>query len=220
MRRPYSIGALGRVGLAATVLNAAILLTIGAAGVSADPRDKERWNQKYSEETYRFGKDPIPFLVEQVARLPKGRVLDVAMGEGRNGVFLAAQGFRVIGIDISERGLEKAKALAAERGATIETKVVDLEEAQFEQGGYDVVLCTYYFDRSLMPRLKEALRSGGMIVMETYTMDHLRYRPDFRKDYLLKTNELLDLLRDFTILHYQVRDTGDAAFASILAQKP
>jgi hypothetical protein len=98
--------------------------------------------------------------------------------------------------------------------------VADLEEVEFEQGTYDVVLCTYYLDRSLIPKMKAAVRSGGVVVMETYTLDYQRYRPEFRKDYLLNTNELLHLFRDFTILRYQMQDTGQAAFASIIAQKP
>ena len=197
-----------------------VLVATATTGALGDPRDKQRWNEKYSEEVYRFGKDPIPFLVDQVDRLPKGKVLDVAMGEGRNGVFLATKGFQVTGIDISERGLQKAQALAAERGTMIETRVADLEEVELESGAYDVVLCTYYLDRSLIPKMKAAVRSGGMVVMETYTLDYQRYRPEFRKDYLLKTNELLDLFRDFTIIHYQLQDTGQAVFASIIAQKP
>lgn len=212
----------GRIGWRALVMAvcSGVLLATSTTGALADPRDKQRWNEKYSEEVYRFGKDPIPFLVDQVDRLPKGKVLDVAMGEGRNGVFLAAKGFQVTGIDISERGLQKAKALASERGVTIETRVADLEEIELEQDAYDVVLCTYYLDRNLIPKMKAAVRSGGMVVMETYTLDYQRYRPEFSKDYLLKTNELLDLFRDFTIIRYQMQDTGQAAFASIIAQKP
>jgi len=212
----------GRIGRQAfmTGIYSVVLVATAVTGALADPRDKQRWNEKYSDEAYRFGKDPIPFLVDQIDRLPKGKVLDVAMGEGRNGVFLATKGFQVTGIDISERGLQKAKALAAERGTTIETRVADLEEVEFEQGTYDVVLCTYYLDRRLIPKMKAAVRSGGVVVMETYTLDYQRYRPEFRKDYLLNTNELLDLFRDFTIIRYQMQDTGQAAFASIIAQKP
>ena len=67
------------------------------ARVEAAETDKERWNEKYSGDTYRFGKDPIPYLVEQISRLSKGKALDLAMGEGRNGVFLATKGFQVTG---------------------------------------------------------------------------------------------------------------------------
>lgn len=196
-----------------------VLVSCTPAADSAES-DKERWNEKYSGETYRFGKDPIPYLVEQLHRLPKGKALDVAMGEGRNGVFLAARGFQVTGLDISEKGLEKAQALARAQGVTIETKVVDLDNAMLGTDAYDVVLCTYYLNRNLLPKMKQAVKPGGMVVVETYTMGHLKYRPQFRKEWLLEKNELLEWFKDFTILHYQVVDDGESAFAGIIAQRP
>lgn len=188
--------------------------------VEAAPKDKERWDEKYKGEAYIFGKDPIPFLVEHADLLPKGKALDLAMGEGRNGVFLATKGFRVTGLDISETGLQKAKNLAAEHGVSIDTRVVDLEQAQLEKNAYDVVLCTYYLQRDLFPKMKDALKPGGMILVETYTLDHQKYRPKFRTEWLLETNELLEQFKDFKIIRYQFEDTGQSAFASVIAQKP
>ena len=187
--------------------------------VDSAETDKERWNEKYSGDTYRFGKDPIPYLVEHLNRLPKGKALDLAMGEGRNGVFLATKGFQVTGLDISEKGLEKAQALAKAQGVMIETKVTDLDRASLGTNEYDVVLCTYYLDRGLFPKMKQAVKPGGMVVVETYTMDHLKYRPQFRKEWLLEKNELVEWFKDFTILDYQVVDNGESAFASIIGQK-
>ena len=61
--------------------------------VSAAEQDKIRWNEKYATEKYLFGQEAIPFLQDHVGLLPKGQVLDLAIGEGRNGIFLATQGF-------------------------------------------------------------------------------------------------------------------------------
>lgn len=199
---------------------ACVVLLLTPAAVSADSRDQERWDKKYQEDRYLFGKEPIPFLATHVQLLPKGRALDLAMGEGRNGVFLATHGFQVMGLDISMRGLEKAQQLAKDKGVSIETRVVDLENAELEREAYDVILCTYYLQHSLFSQMKQALKHGGMIVVETYTVDHLRYRPDFNRTYLIEQNELLELFRDFKIIRYQVDDTGQAAYASIIAQKP
>ncbi len=181
---------------------------------------EERWDNKYATETYLFGQEPIPFLKNHVHLLPKGTALDVAMGEGRNGVFLAAQGFQVTGVDISETGLKKAQALAAEYGVRITTVVADLDQYTIPPDTYDVILCTYYLQRNLFPQIAAGLKPGGMAVIETYTVDHLRYRPNFTKDFLLKRNELLDLLPGLRVLRYQEVDTGEAAFTSLLAQKP
>lgn len=199
----------------------AVFVTFAAGDASfADPKDKARWNEKYAAEEYIFGTQPIPFLVEHVDLLPRGKALDIAMGEGRNGVFLATKGFDVTGVDISERGLEKARRLAAERGAEITTRVVDLEAYELPRNAYDLVLCTYYLQRDLFPQMKAALKPGGVALVETYTLEHRAYRPQFPKAYLLRTNELLEHFRDFTILRYQFVDDGTAAYASILARKP
>ena len=72
-----------------------LLLFFPAHGIAHD-KDKSRWDSKYDTETYIFGTTPIPFLVETLDLLPKGKTLDIAMGEGRHGVFLAAKGFDVL----------------------------------------------------------------------------------------------------------------------------
>ena len=152
--------------------------------------------------------------------LPKGKVLDLAMGEGRNGVFLATQGFQVTGVDISERGLSKAKTLAADRGVPLTTVVADLESYAIPPNTYDVILCTYYLQRDLFPKIAKALKPEGVAIIETYTMDYRKYRPRFKKAYLLEPNELLELLPGLHVLRYQEVDNGEAAYASILAKKP
>lgn len=182
--------------------------------------DKERWNHKYEGETYLFGRDPIPFLKDHVGLLPKGTALDLAMGEGRNGVFLATKGFQVTGVDISEAGFKKAKALAAEKNVPLTTVVADLEQYTIPSNTFDLIICTYYLQRDLFPKIVAAVKPGGMVLIETYTVDHLQYRPKFNREFLLERNELLTLLPGLRVLRYQEVDTGEAAFASILAQKP
>jgi 2-polyprenyl-3-methyl-5-hydroxy-6-metoxy-1,4-benzoquinol methylase len=186
----------------------------------AAPKDQERWDRKYGTKEYIFGKAPIAFLKDNLHLLPKGHTLDIAMGEGRNGVFLATKGYQVTGIDISETGLNKAKALAKEQGVSIETQVVDLETYQLPANTYDVIICTYYLQRDLFPKMINGLKPGGMLVVETYTLDHLKYRPRFPRQFLLEPNELLQHFRELTVLRYQLEDDGQAAYASILATKP
>lgn len=199
-----------------SILSVMLLLT---AFADAKPRDKDRWDSKYDKEVYIYGKEPVPFLKENVGLLPKGKALDLAMGEGRNGVFLATQGFDVVGLDISEVGLEKAHRLAREKGTKIETRVVDLENHSLEKGAYDVVICMYYMQRDLFPQMKDALKPGGMAVVQTYNVDYLKYA-GFPRKYLLDTNELLELFKGFKIIRYESYDDGKEAYSSIIAQKP
>ena len=197
----------------------ALFFICTVSSVLAKPKDKDRWNSKYETEVYLFGEKPIPFLIDNVHLLPKGKVLDIAMGEGRNGVYLATQGFDVLGLDISEKGLEKAHNLAKKNNVTIETKVVDLESFTLEPNSYDVILCTYYMQRDLFKQFQSALKPGGMIVVETYNVDYLKY-VRFSRKWALDTNELLDIFKGLRVIRYQDYDDGKEAYSSIIAQKP
>jgi tellurite methyltransferase len=193
--------------------------TCSVSSLLAKPKDKDRWNSKYETEVYLFGEKPIPFLVDNVHLLRKGKVLDIAMGEGRNGVYLATQGFEVLGLDISEKGLEKAHNLAKKNKVTIATKVVDLESFTLEPNSYDVILCTYYMQKDLFKQFQSALKPGGMIVVETYNVDYLKYA-QFSRKWALDTNEMLDIFKGLRVIRYQDYDDGKEAYSSIIAQKP
>ena len=195
-----------------------LFFTCSVSSLLAKPKDKDRWNSKYETEVYLFGEKPIPFLVDNVHLLRRGKVLDIAMGEGRNGVYLATQGFEVLGLDISEKGLEKAHNLAKKNKVTIETKVVDLESFTLEPNSYDVILCTYYMQKDLFKQFQSALKPGGMIVVETYNVDYLKY-VQFSRKWALDTNEMLDIFKGLRVIRYQDYDDGKEAYSSIIAQK-
>ena len=203
--------------------NILIFLALIALGTSqpadAKPRDQERWDSKYGTEAYIFGREPVPFLKQNIHLLPKGRALDIAMGEGRNGVYLATQGFEVVGLDISPKGLEKAQALAKQNGVTIETRVVDLEKHTLKKNTYDVILMMYYMQRDLWPQIRDALKPGGMAVIETYNVDHLKHQK-FNPKWLLDTNELIQAFGDMKIIRYQAFEDDNQAYSSIIVQKP
>jgi tellurite methyltransferase len=196
-----------------------LFFTCSVSSLLAKSKDKDRWNNKYETEIYLFGEKPIPFLADNVHLLPKGKVLDIAMGEGRNGVYLATQGFEVLGLDISEKGLEKAHNLAKKNKVTIATKVVDLESFTLEPNSYDVILCTYYMQKDLFKQFQSALKPGGMIVVETYNVDYLKYA-QFSRKWALDTNEMLDIFKGLRVIRYQDYDDGKEAYSSIIAQKP
>ena len=196
-----------------------IFQTFTAEIVSAASDDQSRWDKKYNFEEFIYGTEPITFLKNNINLLPRGKALDLAMGEGRNGVYLATQGFDVLGLDISPIGLDKAHQLAKHRNATIQTRVVDLENYQLEKNSFDVIICTYYMQRNLFEQIKVSLKPGGMALIETFNTDYLKYA-DFPRKYLLQHNELLQIFKDFKIIRYQAYDDGKEAFSSIIAQKP
>ena len=82
-----------------------LIIFVPSVALSA-PKDKSRWDNYYNTEEFIFGTKPFHFLKENIHLLPGNKALDLAMGEGRNGVFLATQGFDVFGLDISPLGLD------------------------------------------------------------------------------------------------------------------
>ena len=188
----------------------------------AGEQDKMFWDRKYETEAYIFGKEPVGFLREHIDLLPRGKALDVAMGEGRNAVFLAKNGFNVDGCDISEIAVKKALDLAKENNVKIHTFVADLETYKLPKDTYDVIACFYYLQRGLVPQMKEALKLGGMIIYETYTIENRErgFEGPKNKDYLLKPNELLDLFKDLKIIYYrELVLNNKKAIASLIAKK-
>jgi len=173
---------------------------------------------------HHHNQSPASFLVENISLLPKGRVLDVATGNGRNAVYLARLGFEVEGVDISPEAVTAAQESAQKAGVSIRTQVADLERGyNIPRNAYDVIICFNYLQRSLIPQIKDGVRPGGAVVYETFLVDQAQWGKPKNPDFLLRHNELLDLFRDFRCLRYRegiVEDGGDRrAIASILARK-
>ena len=136
------------------------------------------WNERYATEGWAYGTDPNDFLAEVEPRLTRGRVLCLADGQGRNGVFLAERGHSVMSMDQSKVGLECARKLAAERGVTIETRLGDLNEFAIEPVAWDtIVLIFVHLPAELRARVARGvvhgLKPGGMFVLEVYAPDQM-----------------------------------------------
>lgn len=161
------------------------------------------------------------FLIENVHLLPEGRALDVAMGWGRNSLYLAGMGFQVEGIDISPDAVKKTLEMAKELNVKLTAHVEDLEnDYHIKEAQYNVIICFNYLHRDLFPALKAGLRKGGVIVYETFIVDQAQFGKPTNPDYLLKHNELLRFFSDFRCLRYHEGIVEDGrAMAGIIAVK-
>lgn len=166
-------------------------------------------------------RQPAQFLIDNTDLLVRGRALDVAMGSGRNAVYLARMGFEVEGIDISREAIEEALARAVQENTSIQTRVEDLQKIPYiDEDTYDLVICFNYLQRSLMPQMKNWVKPGGMLVYETFIVDQVRFGKPRNPDHLLRHNELLHTFEDFRVLRYREGViAGKKAIASIVAQK-
>ena len=187
--------------------------------------DQKRWDKRFQKREFALGKEPNPFLKKHIHLLPKGKILDMAAGEGRNAVFLAQNGFEVDAVDISEKGLKKARKLAREKGVKINTFLVDLDQHPIGKERYDLIVNFYFLRRRLIPRIKKGLKKGGKVIFETYLLEHRKLGTGGPKQakYFLKPNELLGLFKDFRILFYREGIFWEGgrkkAVASLIAQK-
>jgi tellurite methyltransferase len=184
--------------------------------------DRQQWDSIYNTHAYVFGTEPAAFLKDHINRLPIGRALDIAMGEGRNAVYLAKKGFIVDGVDISEVGLKKARLLARDNHVMINTIDADLNTYTIKPESYDVILNIDYLQRSLIPQIKRGLKHGGVVVLENYTVKQLENTGGkaIPRNFLLEEGELQKLFKDMKVLVYRETDDGKDARASIIAQKP
>ncbi len=167
---------------------------------------------------------PSVFLARVAELLPPGRVLDVAMGEGRNAVFLARRGHAVVGIDRSPQALRRARSAAIASGVEVLAVQADLESYPLARCSFDVIVNVRYLQRSLVPAMKAALRPGGMLLFETFIEDQLQLGHPRNPAFTLGHNELLRLFDDLRVLRYEegrFADGGEPVFlARLLAQRP
>ncbi|MEG6508137.1 class I SAM-dependent methyltransferase [Methyloligella sp. 2.7D] len=143
---------------------------------------KDFWNERYAAPGYRFGTEPALFLQEQASYLTQGaKALAVADGEGRNSVFLAEKGLSVTAMDASDIGVEKAKALAKERDVTIDFRLANLFDWQWEPETYDVVAAIFFQfvpphrRPAVFAGIKQTLKPGGILLLHGYTPKQIEY---------------------------------------------
>jgi SAM-dependent methyltransferase len=132
------------------------------------------WNKRFSEPGYAYGTDPNGFLTSVADRIPHGNVLCLAEGEGRNAVYLAGLGYEVTAVDTSTVGLAKARALASDRGVTIDTVLADVDDYSIEPGAWQGIVSIYchlppVVRAALHERCLRGLAPGGVFVLEGFT---------------------------------------------------
>lgn len=164
---------------------------------------------------------PSALLVRFGQLLPhSGLALDVACGYGQNTLYMARHGLTSTGFDLSMKTLAAGREAAARSDLKVSFVQVDLTRFSLPRNTFSVVICFKYRDPQLYPTLRATLRPGGLLVYETYTVEHLKYgRKPLSPAHLLARNELLHAFADWEIIYYREVWTGRGV-ASLLARKP
>jgi SAM-dependent methyltransferase len=196
------------------------------------------WNERFDKEEFIFGKEPNEYLVEKTIQYlkPQDKVLCIADGEGRNGVWLAKQGMQVVGFDASDIALAKAKQFAKDNQVEVQYSFSDTDSYAWPENTYDAVIGIFiqFADPAMRARIFEqtykTLKPGGLFILQGYTPKQLVYKtggPSLIEH--LYTEELIrDLAKEFEILElvsYEKelsegpRHTGMSAILGLVARK-
>ncbi|NGP87669.1 class I SAM-dependent methyltransferase [Fodinibius halophilus] len=197
---------------------------------------KKFWNERYSGNHFVYGKHPNTFFKQQLDKLPTGKLLMPAEGEGRNAVYAAEQGWSVTAFDVSSKAQKKALELAKRHHVAITYEVNTFQDFSFEPNSFDAIGFIYAhihesLRRELHRKFIKALKPGGTLLLEAFSKEQLENNsggPGTLE--MLYSKE--ELLTDFKSLDTSIAESlevtlsegdhhkGQANIIRIIAQKP
>ncbi|VAW96474.1 Tellurite resistance protein TehB [hydrothermal vent metagenome] len=138
------------------------------------------WDKRYATEHYIYGTQPNTFLEQNFTQIPKGKVLCLADGEGRNSVFLAKQGYTVTAVDASAVGIEKAKKLAQDNNVKVNYIHADLATYPLGTEQWDGIVSIFChlpekIRAALHSQVVQGLKNTGILLLEAYTPEQLKH---------------------------------------------
>lgn len=185
--------------------------------------DQNRWNKKYENKISTLSEMPSEWLIRHEKFLksqPKGKALDIACGNGRNAIYLAKMGFEVDAVDISDVAINWLKTKGIKENLPIFPKIMDLENEDFPNDNYQIILNFNYLQRSLFPKIIENLAPNGLLFFETFGIDHIEVcESSMNRDYVLGRNELLNAFKELNVLRYEEGVFGNKGRAKLLGRK-
>ena len=174
-----------------------------------DRAEVERWNRILTAAAPAFNTAPNAFLVAMTTGLKPGRSLDVGMGQGRNTIYLAQQGWDSVGFDPADRAVAAADAQAKKLGVKITTTVARAEDFDWGEAKWDLIVLSYVGAREFAPQVVRALRPGGIVVVEGFHRDATKTRP-IGGAVVFDTNELIRIFAPLRVVRYEDADAvGD-----------
>lgn len=165
--------------------------------------EAELYDSVYAK-TPTFNTAPNQLLVDATRDIRPGRALDVGMGMGRNALYLARAGWDVTGFDVSTVGVRQAEATARSHKLRLRALVAADEEFDFGVSQWDLIALIYAIEKRSIDRVGEALRPGGLLVVEA------GINPDPAAAFGYAPGELLKRFERFEVLtHEQVEGAYD-----------
>ena len=182
--------------------DADVTATIDTLRKLGDRAEVERWNRILTSAKPMFNTAPNSFLVAMTKGVKPGRSLDVGMGQGRNTIYLAQQGWDSVGFDPAERAVAAAQEQAGKLGVKITTHVARAEDFDWGDSRWDLIVLSYVGGREYVKQVMRALRPGGMLILEGFHRDATKER-SIGGAVVFDSNELLRLFADLRVVRYE-----------------
>lgn len=166
---------------------------------------RDKWDRRYEQA------ESLPLalevLVENSHLLPsRGTALDLACGLGGSGLLLAEHGLQTWAWDLSPVAIEALERRAA--GLPLNAETRDVIDSPPEPGRFDVICVGHFLDRELCKHIAAALKPGGLLFYQTFSLERVDETGPGNASYRLATNELLELFPQLLVRFY--RDEGRA----------
>jgi len=180
--------------------------------------DKERWDEKHQQNT--MPHEPIAFIKKYASLAVGTHALDIACGNGRHSKHLVTLGFEVDALDISSVAIAQLQNIPH-----ITAIEVDFDTYTLKKNAYDVIVCTYFLERKIFPQMIKALKTNGILLMETFVYDESNGRKASNPTFRLKKGELKEYFsKSCKLLHHEEWWDNDyqgykTLKASMVAQK-
>jgi len=154
---------------------------------------EEKWNQRYA--AARDGQPQAAQVLRENRHLlpPTGKALDLACGLGGNALLLAQAGLAVQAWDLSTVAVAALQSQATEAGLSVHATVRDVLDVPPPAASFDVIVVSYFLERSLAAGLCAALRPGGLLFYQTFVQAKVTQQGPSKPDFLLAENELLQM---------------------------
>ena len=163
---------------------------------------EKKWNERYRAATGEGQASRV--LKENLHLLPdNGCALDLACGLGGNAILLAQQGLKVDAWDVADVPIAALQEIALERQLCIQAEVRDVEANPPVPETFDVIIVSYFLGRDIIPALIQALKPGGLIYYQTFTLQRVSDRGPQRAEFRLADQELLQLFSGLQVLFYR-----------------
>ncbi len=188
--------------------------------------DRERWDERYLTGDWADVHHPARIVQDAEAWLdPPGLVLDLACGAGRNALHLARKGFTIIAVDISWEGLQRLARRSRDGQLPVHPVHADLDRLTLPPKAFDIVVNARFLLRSLFPRIRRALRDGGLLLFETFSTDEIDVLGgDIRRPFALEPGELRAAFSDYELILYEEgifeEPEGERGLVRMIARKP